>query len=252
MLVLSLVIIGSLLHCAFAVLATLVARRLPVHAGSQRHAWQMVAFVYVLFAASHLSQMVFATSAFVAGPRSGVFQAYMVYLPISNHSRTLVVWGLYLLLAVLALRGAESWRVLRRVYVPVAVGMLVLGGVIGGVEGTFNLVRHLTNTSVMDAVGFLGATTVLFLTMLRGTIDRALWFAIFLYASSSVMSSLFIAALTSMGTGAWTPPPWVLEASRIAFSSAMVGMAVWRLRLARRGVSLPGLLGPERHRPVMA
>lgn len=252
MLVLALLVVGSILHSAFAVLALLVGRRLTPEAGSRRRAWQMVAFVYLLFAICHATQILFAITAFVLGPESSVFRAYLWWAPIGNHSRTLLVWSLYVSLGVLAFRGEAGWPMLRRLYPALAVGMLVLGGMIGRGEGAFNLVKHLTNTSLMDAVGFLGLATLLFVSMLRDTVDRALWFALLAYGCHSVVSSLFIAALAALGTGAWTPAPWAMEASRIAFSSAMVGMAVWRLRLARRGVSLPGLLGPERHRPVLA
>jgi hypothetical protein len=253
MLVATLTVVASTLFCAFALTALWIARVLPEHAGTQRHAWRITAFVFLVYAASHLTQAVSAAMALRQGPGSPVYETYVRWFPMANHSRTLLVWSLYLCLGMLAWKGASAWRTLRYAYVPLALGMMVLGGMIGWWEGPFDPVRHLSNTSLLDVVGFLVATSVLFVTMLRGTIDRALWFAIFLYASSSVVSSLFIAALAWINVAdAWTPRPWVMEVSRVSFAVAIVAMAVWRLRLARRRIPLPGLLGAERVRQMLA
>jgi hypothetical protein len=249
---LSLSILDSLLHLTFAVLALLAARRLPRHVGSPRHAWQMLGFVFLLYSVADVSQMLFGTMAFVGGPESAVWPAYMRWMPILNHSRTVVMWGLYVLLGVLAAGGARSWPVLRRAYVPFSLAMVALGGLLGVLEGPFDAARHLSNTSLMDALAFIVLAVLLFVLMLRDTVDRALWLALLFYGSSSVMSSLFLAAIAWINAHAWTPSPWIMEVSRVAFTTAMVSMAVWRLRLARRGVPLAGLLGTNRPRPVLA
>ncbi|HEX6910998.1 MAG TPA: hypothetical protein VF142_11420 [Longimicrobium sp.] len=252
MLILSLSYTDSLLHLVFAVVALLVGRRLPEHAGSQRPAWQMTGLVFVIFSAVDMSQLAFGTVVFVLGPEHPLYGTYLRWAPIANHSRTLVVWSLYIVLAVLAFRGMAAWPRLRRVYPVLAVAMLVAGGMIGWVEGPFDAARHLSNTSLMDVAGFLALSSLLFVLMLRDTVDRALWIALACYGTSSVMSSLFLAAIAWINAGTWTPAPWIMEGSRVVFTTAMVTMAVWRLRRANRGAPLAGLLGTNRPRPLLA
>lgn len=246
---LSLSWLDSLLQVAFAVLAVQVGRRLPVHAGRQRDAWRMTGLTFALFSLVVIPQLAVGTAAFVLGPEHPVYAAYLRWAPAANHSRTLVVWSLYVSLAVLALRSdTPPW--MRRAY-PVLVGsMLVAGGVIGSLEGPFDIVRHLSNTSLMDAAAFVALASLLFLLMLRDTIDRALWVALGCYGTSAVVSSLFLAAIAWINAGVWTPSPIMMEASRLVFSTGMVSMAAWRLRLADRGVPLPGLLGTPRPLPA--
>jgi hypothetical protein len=242
----------SLLHLVFAVLAFQVGRRLPAHAGTKRHAWQMTGFVFLLFSMVVLPQLAFGTTVFVLGAEHPAFTAYLRIAPIANHSRTLLVWSLYVSLAVLTVRGEAVWPRLRRAYPVIALGMLAGGGVIGWLEGPFDAARHLSNTSMMDAVGFVALAVLLFALMLRDTVDRALWGALVCYGGSSVMSSLFLAAIAWINAATWTPHSWMMETSRIVFTTGMVAMAVWRLRLAKRGQSLPGLLGTTRPRAVLA
>jgi len=245
--------IDSLLHLTVAILALLVGRRLPAHVGAQRDAWRMFAVIFLLYSVMDVSQMAFGTLTFVLGPESALWPAYMRWMPMGNHSRTLVMWSLYAVLAGLVVGGARTHLVLRRGYLPFAVVMLLAGGALGFLEGPFDAARHLSNTSLMDAVGFVALAGLLFTAMFNETVDRALWFALLAYGCHSVVSSLFLAAIAWVNTsGAWTPPQWVMEVIRVTFTTAMVSMAAWRLRLARRGKPLPGLLGTTRPRPVLA
>lgn len=244
--------LDSVLQLVFALLAVQVGRKLPVSAGSQRHAWQMTGVAFLVFAAVLIPQMAFGTTVYVLGAEHPAFAAYLRLMPVANHSRTLLVWGLYLCLGVLAFRGDAAWPRLRRAYPVVLAAMLLAGGALGWMEGTFNAARHLSNTSLMDAIGFVGVGSLLFVLMLRDTIDRALWVALVLNGTSSVMSSLFLAAIAWVNVDTWIPRTWVLEVSRVLFVSAMIWMAVWRLRLANRGVPLAGLLGTNRPRPLLA
>ncbi len=252
MLILSFSYTDSLLHLVFAVLALLAGRRLPGHAGTQRPAWQMTGLVFLIFSVVDMSQLAFGTAVYVLGAEHPLYATYLRWAPVANHSRTLVVWSLYVLLAVLSFRGMAAWPRLRRVYPVLAVAMLAAGGMIGWAEGPFDAARHLSNTSLMDVAGFLALSSLLFVLMLRDTVDRALWAALACYGISSVMSSLFLAAIAWINAGAWTPAPWIMELSRVLFTAAMVTMAAWRLRLANRGVPLPGLLGTTRPLPALA
>lgn len=243
---------GSLLHLAFAVLAVLIAHRLRGDGGTRAVAWRLTAWVFALYALDDVSQLAFATVAYVLGPESPIFTAYLWWAPIANHSRTFVVWSLYLGLAGLALSRPSARPHLVRGFPIVVLAMLVGGGMIGWSEGSFDAARHLSATAVLDTVGFVGLSGVLFLTMIRGTIDRALWFALVAYGSASVISSLFLAAMAWAGVaGAWTPPVYAMELVRLTFGSAMVALASWRLRLAWQGLPLAGLLGEEPRRPVL-
>lgn len=238
--------LDSLLQVAFALLAVQVGRRLPAHAGRQRDAWRMTGLTFVLFSLVAIPQLAFGTAAFVLGPEHPLYATYLWWAPVANHSRTLLVWSLYVSLAVLAFRSDAPSPWLRRAYPVLVVGMLVAGGLIGILEGSFDAARHLSNTSLMDAAAFVALASLLFLLMLRDTIDRALWAALVCYGASAVVSSLFLAAIAWINADAWTPSPTFMEASRVIFTTGMVSMAVWRLRLAARGVPLPGLLGTNR------
>lgn len=242
----------SVLHFVFAVVALMVGRRLPAHEGGRRLAWQMAGLVFLVFSLVDMSQLAFGTTVFVLGPEHPLFKTYLRWAPVANHSRTLVVWSLYVSLWVLTLGGERALPWLRRAYPVLAVVMLCAGGVIGWVEGPFDAARHLSNTSLMDAGGFIVLTSLLFVMMVRDTVDRALWIALLCYGTSSVMSSLFLAALAWINADAWTPSAWLMEVSRVLFTSGLVTMAVWRLRLARRGQPLAGLLGTNRPLPVLA
>lgn len=242
----------SVLHLVFALLAIQVGRRLPVHAGTKRHAWQMTGLVFAIFSAVVVPQVAFGTTVFFLGAEHPLYTTYLRVAPIANHSRTLVVWGLYLSLGILAFRGERAWPWLRRAYPALAMGMLLTGAFIGWLEGPFDPARHLSNTSLMDAVGFIGLASLLFVLMLRDTVDRALWTALVCYGTASVVSALFLAAIAWVNADTWVPRTWVLEVTRVMFNLGMVSMAVWRLRLARRGVPLGGLLGNDRPRAVLA
>jgi hypothetical protein len=251
MLILVLSCADSVLHFVFAVVALMVARRLPAHVGRQRLAWRMTGLVFLLFSLVDMSQLAFGTTVFVLGPEHPLYATYLRWAPIANHSRTLVVWSLYITLWTLTLGTERVWPWLRRLSPVLAVAMLCVGGLIGWKEGSFDAARHLSNTSLMDAVAFLVLTSLLFVMMLRDTVDRALWMVLLCYGTSSVMSSLFLAAKAWVNTAAWTPPAFLLEVSRLLFTSAMVALAVWRLRLANRGKPQPGLLGTNRPPPVL-
>jgi hypothetical protein len=244
--------IDALLHLAVAVAALLVVRRLPPRGGVQRHSWQAMAFIFMVYSVTDVVQVTFGSITYAAGPESAVWPVYMRWMPIFNHSRTLVMWSLYGVLAVLAAGGERAWPVLRYAYAPFALGMFACGALLGYAEGSFDMVKHLSYISMMDAGGFMALATLLFVTMLRDSVDRALWFALLAYGCHSVVSSLFLAALTWSSTkGVWTPPMAMMEMIRVIFTSAMLAMVVWRLRLARRGVSLPGLLGTTRPAPAL-
>lgn len=243
--------LDSLLHLVFAVVAYQVGRRLPAHAGTKRQAWQVTGLVFLMFSLVVLPQLAFGTTVFVLGPEHPAFAVYLRVAPIANHSRTLLVWSLYVSLAILTIRGEAAWPRLRRVSPVIALAMLGVGGMIGWLEGPFDAARHLSNTSMMDAAGFVALASLLFALMLRDTVDRALWGALLCYGASAVMSALFLAAIAWINADAWTPPSWIMETSRVMFTTGMVTMAVWRLRLANRGQPLAGLLGTNRPRPVL-
>lgn len=252
MLVLSLGFAGSLLDLVFAILAVRIGLRTSIQPPVNRWAWLTTGLIFLLYAVDDLTQLSFGTLAFLQGPEAASYSAYMRWAPIANHSRTFLVWSIYILLTVLAFTR-PSRRVLRYGFPGIAAGMLLIGVWLGWSEGSFEAARHLSATSLMDAVGFVALTVMLFLTMVRETVDRALWFSLVCYGFASMVSSLFLAAMAWFNVeDTWTPSPLWMEGIRLGFAVIMVGLGLWRLRRARENRHVPGVLGSMRDRPVLA
>lgn len=231
----------ALLRIVFCLLALLIARRM---AGDPRHrgAWLITGVVLGVYSLNNLVQVTFATVAYLVGPEHRLYEMYMGFAPVGNHSRTLLVFVLYGALVWLALRGpltAVRWGVV----LGAALLAMLAGALLGWSEGPLDIARHFPATAMLDIIGFVALGTVLLLLMVRDTVDRFLWFSLATYGFTSIIGVLYLSAMAWFYTpGSWTPPNWQIQLWRAVLALVMVGLAARRLRLARRGKPVRGLL----------
>jgi hypothetical protein len=248
MLTLTLQSVLVLLFATFSVLTVRVAHALRNEPGVHRSGWVISGVMFSISAAILLIQGAWGIAAYMGGSGSAVLAEYLRYAPIANHSRTLLMLAFWGALTILALRQRFS-NVDQVVLASAAVVALVVGGVLGYLEGTLSAISHFPRTAVLDTLSFVVLAGVLFLLMIRDTIDRYLWSALAVYGFTSVFSVIFLSAMAWLDTdGAWTPPSWAIHAMRVALASGMVAIVHRRLQLARRGTRVQGLLPPPRRR----
>lgn len=236
------------LQLAFAVLALLTAVRLRRFASVQGVAWLITGVAFGMYAANSCIQVVLSIIAFRVGPGHPFFDWYLSYAPSADHSRSALI--LAFAASVLALsRRRDSGSVDLLPHVAAFIAAMGMGFVLGRAEGPLSAARHFPITAAIDTAGIVILATVLFVVMVKDTVDRLLWSALAVHGLTMMMGILFLAALAWIETAsAWTPPIWSLHLLRGVLTLVMVALAARRLRTARMGVPVPGLM-PALKRP---
>lgn len=231
----------TLMLLAFGAFSLLSAR--TMRAGSAQHdAWLVTGVVFTVYAANKLIQSVWGTAAFATGPGSPVYERYLEAATVFNHSRTLLLFVLYVMLAWVAIRG-ELRSIGRSVLAVLVVVAVIAGGAYGVFEGRLDAGRHYTATAVVDTAGFMILASVLILLLVRDSADRLLWFALATQGIFSIVGVLFLTAGAWADTpGIWSPPFWILELFRLVLAAGMASFAFARYRAAVRGKLVRGLL----------
>lgn len=171
-------------------------------------------------------------------------RGYLIYAPWFNHSRTAALSAFFiLLLALVFVRPSRRWMVagsLGVICAATAVGAILARG-----DGLGGGVQHYRSVVAFDGVELILVLSVLFVLLVRDTIDRLLWLALAAYALTIALNVLFFTplGLRVMG-GGWAPPMWTTQAYRVVACLGMCVAAVQRLRLARRGIDVPALFEP--------
>jgi hypothetical protein len=224
----------ALMAC-FGVAALRVARRggtAPPHG-----AWLPTGVAFAMIGAVATAHAAWAAWAVFAGPESGVYAAYLRWLPAANDARSSAMLGYVVLLAVVAAlrRGAPraGW---------VAAGMvacMVAGAVVGGLgEGAFTAPVHYLVLSAFDAATVILLLAALYLALVRHAFDYLLWVALAIYAAREVLMVNFMGMLALDillgGQG-------MLVVSVISMA-LMVECTRRRLAAAREGRDVPTLL----------
>jgi hypothetical protein len=230
-----------LLLAVFGFHALGVAKALPA-SSRYRAGWMLTGVTFALYAANGLVQSGLAIIAFQLGPDAAVYRFFLSVSPIANHSRSFMIFGLYFALAALLWNPQpQRSRLILLALLPVA--LMGVGAGYGMMEGNFDRARHYSATAVLDTVGFIVMGSLLFASMLRDTLDRLLWFSLAMNGFRSIIGVIFLSAMAWLGVpGAWSPPNWLLSATRVLFCLAMVALAYSRYRLARKGKPVPGML----------
>lgn len=236
----------ALFLLAFGTIAFSVARRLEGHLGVQRAAWLLTGIVFASMGITRIIQDVGAAWAFTSGPGTDVYEAYLRWAPVGNHGRTFLATAFHMLLIVLAFQRTPPGRRFWTVGVVVLAGAFLAGAFVGWLEGSIVSRIHYTATSLFDSVGFVLLLGALFGALIANAMDRLLWTCIAIYALILALGVLWHAALAWIQTpGAWAPSARHMHLYRTVLIAGMVGIAYYRLRLLRRGVSVPPLLQPS-------
>ncbi len=230
--------VPALMTC-FGVAALRVARRggdAPPHG-----AWLPTGVAFAMIGAAATAHAAWAAWAVFAGPESGVYAAYLRWLPAANDARSFAMLGYAVLLAAVAAlrRGAPraGW---------VAAGMtacLAGGGVVGRLgEGAFTAPVHFVVLSAFDAVTVILLLAALYLALVRRAFDYLLWIAVAIYAAREVMMVNF------MGMLAWFGELDILLSGHTMLVVSVLAMGLMvectrrRLAAAREGREVPTLL----------
>jgi hypothetical protein len=235
---------------AFAVVAIRVYRATaagsPVHAA----AWKLSGIAFFAHALVQSVQYAWGGLAMWRTEAPGIMEAYLRWAPAMNHSRTSLLLFFCVALSVFAVRGTVAGPRYWPLYGAGLAGALLVGAVVGALEGPLLGSRHYGVVAGGDAVELVVLLGALLIAVTRDRLDRYLWGALAVYAFSVALSILWFAALSQIDTpGAWTPPPWVLAAYRAVARGAMAAFAIGRLRLARSGGAASGML-PDAAHPV--
>lgn len=254
MLTASLQILVAGLFVLFAGLCLGVGRASTLSAPLRRLAWRTTGWAFTIHGGSMLVQTVFAMAAFRAGPSSPVFDAYLATATQMNHSRTMSLVVFFAMLAALVWqRGGGTW--VARHGVLAMVGGLALGAAAGGWDGPVGGRSHYSAVVSVDTLELVFVLSVLFLLLVRDAVDRLLWVCLASYGLMVAMNVLFISPVGLRDLlGLWGPPPWTIQAHRAVLVTVMIGLAVRRLQLARRGIDVPALfepLGPAKPPPPL-
>lgn len=229
----------------FGVLALLIGVRDQRAPAEQRMAWSLSGVAFTLHGTNAALQVGFGTWAYVAGAQTPVYDAYVKYQGLFNHSRTFALLAFAIALMVLSRQAALPRRFLPLATVAILASTAV-GALAGVAEGGFLPSRHFVAVALWDVAELLVILAALFALLLSSRADRLLWFALCVYAFSLALNVVWFAALSRWGVpGEWAPRPWHAQFYRFLLTSLMVALAVRRLMLWRQGKSPPGLLGGE-------
>ncbi|MFL5382125.1 MAG: hypothetical protein ACJ8GN_06390 [Longimicrobiaceae bacterium] len=242
MLTFALQLLNNALLLASALLC-LLAGRAPTPNAHHRAAWRLTGAGFLVHALDMLAQNLFGGAAMAAGNASATMQAYLRWLPVFNHGRTFLLYGLLLGLLLLAVYRHEPDRRFWRASAALLVAGFVAGSGLGLAEGPFRIAGHFTAVAEWDVVELLLLMSALFVLLLTSRADRALWALLSAYGVGLALGVFSSALFTMIGVADnWHPAPWTLQAERMVFHLLMVLAALWRVRTGRRGRSLPAML----------
>lgn len=234
---------ATLLIWVLGALALAVARRGEPHAPAAA-AWRLTGVSFLSDAALKTCQNVWGNWAFFAGSGTDVYTAYVRWMPVANHSRSVMLLASAGLLVAWA-RGsrleARHWRV---AYATLLAGV-VAGAALGWAEGGYDLALHHSVVSLISLATLLLLAAALLLALSRASFDRVLWSALALYALHEALNVVWFSAYAWLDVeGVWAPSPWHVMAVRVAAFALLCAIAGHGLLLARRGVRIAAPLDP--------
>lgn len=235
-------IVGAVLKLAFGLVALGVARSARAR-DVHRLGWLLVGVVLAAGGASNLLQSSWAMRAFLSGEGTAVWNSYLRWAPAMNFSRHLSMIALAgLLCALPALARLRGWRV-----GVIAGGAILLsaalGGWVGAAESSLVEARHYPATAMLDSLEMLLLFAALIGALAFGWMDRWLWTILAIYAVRQSFNVISFSALAwRTVTGAWAPGSAHIKWVATAMWVVLLAIALHRLRLARRGTPVSGLL----------
>lgn len=235
----------------FGAVSLLVARR-GEFSPRFRAPWMLTGLAFLLVGTIKGIQNTFGSAAFATGRNSALWESYLAWAPIFDHSRTVALTTFFLLL----LRApTPSDRMPGRGYWVRDATLLCLGALAGAALGWQQQfiadLLHYEVVAILDTAELIVVLSVLFVSLLRNSTDRILWSALSVYGFILALNGLWMSVLVGLRVpGAWAPSPLHMHFFRSVLATVLVALALWRLSLARRNVDVAGLLEPAGVRGV--
>lgn len=234
--------VSAVLTVLFAAVALSISRH-PI-APDRQAGWRLAGGGFLLLGASMVAQHAAAVAAFARGPGTVAWDVYLRWVPALNHSRI----GLGIALA--AGVGYAAWAggfPERRAWARLAAGMAaasLAGAWLGALEGPFDLGTHGSAAAVGITVELIAFGAALLVSATRGTLDAFLFTALGVYAGSLALGVPLLSMMV-LGTGleSGRPPNWLLQLVQVVFVTTMLGLALLRLTLLRRGLRVRAAQG---------
>lgn len=234
----------AVLTLVFGITALRVAHAARESPAYHRAGWLLTGIVFTILGLSTAIQnCVAAPWAYFAGEGTPVYDLYIRYSPVGNHSRGFLVVAYAMMMVGLA----GLWRGARRHFgaavVAASLVAMTVGAVVGWREGPLVQVTHWTATAISDSAELLFLLGALFVGVIWNTTDRLLWIALVIFTVHELLDVVWFSALAwSDVPGAWYPSTVFLHGYASVAYLLMIGVAARRVRLARDGVSVPGLV----------
>ncbi len=208
-----------------------------------RISWQLTGVTFVLIGSSAVLHAGAAIWAFMAGPGTVVYDTYLRWAPVGNHSRTVGVLA-YACLLLWVIRSRAS---LPHGFGPGVSGLLLLGmltgGAIGWWEGSLIESRHWSAFAFLNLLSTLLVLAALFGALLNRTMDWHLWLTLAIFALHLAFNVIWFSALAWAGiSGVWSPSPWQIQMYAVIAYGLMLALALHRLVLARQRVRVASAL----------
>lgn len=220
-------------------------------ASPPRAAWRLTGVAFLAVAIVKTVQNAWGTWAFFAGSEAEVYRAFILWMPVANHARavmTLVFGALLLAVAGMSAVPRRFWAVSHGLLL----GGLLLGAVLGWLEGAFREAQHYSMTSLFSVVELMLLGSALVVALVRASLDRLLWVCFAAYLTYEALNAAWFAGLAWLSVpGAWVPSLAALQALRLTVLVLMTGVAWHRFRLERAGLAVPALLETAEPRPAM-
>jgi hypothetical protein len=221
----------------FALYALRVAREIAPSAIAFRFGWVLTGGAFLIQAVNLLFHNLLSIAAYVGGEGSAAWRV-ISWHPIFNHSRTFLLAAFCGVLCMGLVRaGRRAPLPTARTWIPMLLGGMVLGGIVGLNEEAFSASTHYSAVALWDMVELLLMLSVLFVGMVTGRMERTLWFCLGVNAFVLAISVLTFAALTQIDVGGqWVPRPWHVQMAKVPLYLLMIAIArrqLWRVRNGR-------------------
>ncbi|MEW5929795.1 MAG: hypothetical protein AB1941_20260 [Gemmatimonadota bacterium] len=225
-------------------MALSTARRIPGSPELHQAAWWLTGTVFTILGISTVLQLcVAAPWAYFAGKGTPVFDAYLRLSPIGNHSRGFLVVAYGAMLAGIGRLAPARRPPFRTAVVLASFAAMIVGAWVGWKEGSLVRSTHYTATAIYDSTELIFLLAGLFIGVVWNTTDRLLWIAVVIFTVHELFDVVWYSALAwSDVPNAWRPPTKYIHLYASVAYLLMIFLANRRMRLARKGVRVPGLL----------
>ncbi|HEV2126862.1 MAG TPA: hypothetical protein VGW38_29265 [Chloroflexota bacterium] len=237
--------LGAALQLLFGILALATARHQDAFLPVRREAWWLTGATFTLLGAIMLVHTAIGSPwAYFSGPGTTVYEVYLRWSPVGNHSRALLIVGFGVLLLLLVWR--QQLAHFRQLAVAVLLLAALLGGIAGWLEGSLIEARHFTLLAIGDTLQLMVISAALLSALWLRMVDEHLWLCLSLYALMLALNVGWYSAMAWLDVpGAWVPTSMHMQMCRQVAYLGMLAFVLRRLVLARRGVQVPAFTDPE-------